>query len=338
MSARALTCALIGLLLWPAQTARAQSNVGTALGAFLKIETSARSTGMGNTGVGLSDGIESVYFNPAAIGSINRFSVQFTHLFWLADIDLDYAAVAFPVRGIGTFFGSVTSLSSGKIDVRTVDQPLGTGERYDVSNIAISLGFGRRVSSRFIVGGQINSVQERIWNSSYNAVTISVGTVYWVTAGGIKLGAGLCNLSTQASFSGRDLAIQYDADPEAHGGNSTLPADQFTGDFPLPLQFRIGLQVPHEFSPRNRVMLLVDAVNPSDNTQSMSAGGEWILAGVLALRAGYQTLFQEDTELGWTLGFGLRHDGRSTAMRLDYAWAEHENLSETHSVTVALEF
>ena len=59
----------------------------------------------------------------------------------------------------------MTALNSGDIDVRTVDQPLGTGERYTVSNVALGLGYGRQITSRFAAGLQVNYVTERIWHT-----------------------------------------------------------------------------------------------------------------------------------------------------------------------------
>ena len=53
--------------------AAAQSNVGTALAQFLKIESSARLAGAGNAGAGAAGGIETVHYNTAAIGMIEKF-------------------------------------------------------------------------------------------------------------------------------------------------------------------------------------------------------------------------------------------------------------------------
>jgi hypothetical protein len=75
-------------------SAYAQSKVGTTVGAFLRIEPSARAAGMGNAGSALPGGIEAIYFNPGAIGTIENAAVSYTHSFWFADIDYDYAALA----------------------------------------------------------------------------------------------------------------------------------------------------------------------------------------------------------------------------------------------------
>jgi hypothetical protein len=154
---------------------RAQTKAGTTIGEFLRIEPGARCASMGNAGVGMFEGIEAVYFSAGAIGVLERPSLMVTHSPWFADITYDYAAGSFPVHRWGTFFASVTSLNSGEIDVRTVDHPLGTGERYDVSDVAIGVGFGRPVTSRFLAGVQATFARERIWHSSQTFTTFAMG-------------------------------------------------------------------------------------------------------------------------------------------------------------------
>jgi long-subunit fatty acid transport protein len=86
------------------------------------------------------------------------------------------------------------------------------------------------------------------------------------------------------------------------------------------------------------MLFLVDALHPNDNTESLNTGVEWSWHDALALRAGYQTLFQEDSELGATLGFGLKSGFSRTRFDFDYAWAGHERLDDTHRMTLVLVF
>lgn len=334
---RIAACVALGSLgLVP--TADAQSKVGTTMGQFLRIEPSARCAAMGNSGVGLFEGIEAVYFNAGAIGILSRPSIQATHSPWFADITYDYAAGAIPVRRWGTLFASVTALNSGDIDVRTVNQPLGTGERYSVSDVAIALGFGRPITSRFSTGVQVTYARERIWHSSQTFMTFAVGTVYRLTENGIRLGSSLSNVGTRSSYDGSDLAIQYDNDADLFGDNSALPGQQLMDSFPLPLLFRVGLSVPRQIDKNNKVLVMVDALHPNDNSECLNAGGEWMWRDLVAVRGGWQTLFQTDSELGLTLGLGLNGDLREKKYHVDYAWADHEHLNETHRLTLVFEF
>jgi hypothetical protein len=338
MRPRLHMAALTLLLLVVGATAHAQSKVGSTIGAFLRIEPGARGAALGNAGVALPDGIDAVYYNTGAIGLVDRAMVQYTHSLWFADISLDYAAFALPVTGTSAFFVSVTALNSGEIDVRTIEQPLGTGERYDVANVALGVGYGRRITSRFAAGLQANYATERIWHTSNRMVTFNVGTVYRLSEAGAILGFSLANIGPRARYSGGDLAIQYDPDPGQHGNNSALPAEQYTDRFPLPGVFRLGVSVPWTVSAASRCLFLVEALHPNDNSESVNLGAEWEWSERFALRMGYQTLFQEDQELGLTAGFGVQGALGVNRYQLNYAWAGHDYLQDTHRITLVLLF
>lgn len=337
MSAR-LAIAFAGLA-FSAATARAQSKVGTTTAQFLGIEPSARTAGMGNAGVAMNQGIEAVYFNPGAIGVLRQPSITFTHALWFADMSYDYVAGALPLHRWGSLFGSLTSLSSGDIDVRTVEQPLGTGERYSVSEMAIGLGYGLRFSDRFTAGIQMNYVRERIWHTTEDLITFSLGSLYRINENGLTIGSSLSNLGTTGHYEGRDLAIQHDADPDIYGDNGALPAFQWTDDFTVPLLFMVGLSYPLPVNEQSRFLFVVDAMHPSDNSERVNFGAEWTYREVLALRAGWQTLFQDESELGPTFGAGLKNSfGLSDReFRIDYGWADHKRLQETHRISLVLE-
>jgi len=322
-----------------AAPAAAQTKTGTTIGSFLLIEPSARVAGMGNAGVTLDAGLQGVYYNPAALGQIDRYALMFSHSEWLADIDYNYAAVAVPVRKLGTFGASVTALTSGDIAVRTVDQPLGTGEFYDVANVAVGVGWGLRVSDRFSAGFQGSYVQETIWHSSASTVVFNLGTLYRVAEDGLHIGACIANYGTSTSFDGDDLRITYDQDPDRYGDNGALPGEVYTEDYPVPVLFRVGVGLPYRLSAVSDLRVAVDAFHPSDNSESMSLGAEYTYKKLFALRGGYQNLFQKDSEVGLTLGAGLQGNLSETlAYLLDYAWAHHGRLDSTHRLTVGITF
>lgn len=321
-----------------AGTAGAQTKVGSTLGTFLRIEPGARGAGLGNAGVALPGGIESVFYNTGALGLLEGPAAAYSHAEWFAGISHDYVALSLPVGGLGNVFTSVTSLNSGDIAVRTVELPDGTGVNYRVTNVALGLGYGRRITERFAAGLQANYVTEKIWNTSDRTLTFNLGALYRLTDDGARLGFSLANLGTRARFTGRDLNFTYDPDPDSYGDNSALPGEQSTDAFPLPGLFRLGLSWPVTFSERSRLLLLAEGLHPNDNSESMNLGAEWELENLLALRLGYQTLFQTDSQLGLTFGFGVKGRLGGNAYRFDYAWAGHDYLDDTHRLTMVVEF
>ncbi len=333
--AEALLLALVVLALG-AGPAHGQTKTGTTLGDFVLIEPGARTAGMGNAGVGFGEGLQTVYFNPAGAALGQGRELLVSHLEWYADIRFDYVAAGLPLGRFGNAYAAVTSLRSGDIDVRTVEQPDGTGERYSAGDLALSLGYARQISDRFSGGIQVNYLQESIWHSSADAFTLSLGTLYRVAPNGLHIGASLTNFGTSAHFTGRDLRITYDEDPTRYGDNGALPGERYTESYPLPVLFRVGLLLPVQLSPGSQLVLAADAQHPSSNTESVCGGAELRFRNGFALRAGYQDLFQQDSELGLTLGAGLGGKVSEWGYRLDYAWADHQRLGATHRFSLGL--
>ena len=317
--------------------ARAQSKTGTTVGLSMLIEPSARAAAMGNAGVTTWQEAQSAFYNPGALGHLPGSDVQFTHSQWLAEITFNYAAAAIRMGSANTLFLTVMALNSGEIDVRTVDQLLGTGERYTANDLAFGLGYSRRITDRFSAGMQVKYWQQTIWHSSANAVALDFGVMYHLPFG-TYLGASIANFGTRASFAGRDLVVRYDQDEDVSGDNSNLNANLDTEDWPLPIFFRVGLGMPFSMGSNSQLLLVVDAFQPSDNTEAVSLGAEWTFMELLSLRAGYQNLFQEDNDFGLTLGGGLQYATSGYGLRFDYAWAEHLTIGSTQRFTFGFSF
>lgn len=336
---RILPVLLAALLVLTASRLSAQSKTGTTVGQFLLIEPSARLSAMGNAGVATYDEAQSVFYNPAAMGMLQGYNAQFTHSRWLADINYNYAAVTISPGRWGTLSFNVAALNSGDIAVRTVDQPLGTGENYSVSNIAFGVGYGRQISDRFAAGLQVNYFQETIWRSSLSSITFSIGTLYRLSANGLRIGASITNFGVRAKYSGRDLRILFDNNPNIYGDNSNLPAELYLEDYAMPTTFRVGLALPVSFGSDQQMLFVADAFHPSDNTESISFGGEWTFRQLISLRAGYQNLFQKDSEIGLSLGAGIQYAlPNDNGVKFDYAWTNYGRLQGTHRFTLGIAF
>ena len=336
MMKRILLCSLLAAL--GAGLAAGQSKTGTTVGQFLLIEPSARIGGMGNAGATMYDEIEAAYYNPAAIGHFAANGVQFTHSPWLAGITFDYAGLALTLGSLGNVYASVTALNSGDIAVTTVDQPLGTSEKYTVTDFALGLGYKRVVSERFSVGIQAKYLQETIWHSSMSGFALDVGTLYRISPDGLHIGASISNFGTRPQFDGRDLRILFDQNKLVNGDNPAIPGSITTADFPLPILFRVGVGLPVTIDQNNRLRLEVDAYHPNDNNESVSMGAEWTFFDTFALRGGYQNLFLQDSEVGLTLGAGIHYALDDVKISFDYAWANHGRLDYTQLLTLGVAF
>lgn len=333
---------VLGLLslaiLFAAPLAHAQSKTGTTFGAFTLIEPDARLAAMGNAGSAAGEGLAGAFHNPGAVAGLDQHALEFVHADWFAGIRYDWIAYAQPAGKLGNFYATFTSLNSGDMPVRTVTQPLGTGELFSVSDIALSLGLAHRFSLRFSAAAQVNYLQESIFHTSASTITFSGGTLYRISADGLRIGASLANFGTRASFSGSDLAIAYDNVSGQNGDNPALPGSRDTDPYSVPITFRVGVAQPFVLGHDARLLLAADALHPSDNTESVSLGAELSFRDMLGLRLGYQSLLLQDSEVGLTAGVGFRGAFDGLRYHVDYAWADQGRLEDTHRFSFGLLF
>ena len=316
----------------------AQSKVGTTIGQFLKIEPSARIGAMGNAGVSMAGEAISAYYNPASLGRLQNISVQYTYSEWIADIDYNFAAIALPVENMGTFMLNVISLNSGEIDVRTVSQEHGTGERYTVTDFSFGLGYGLMLTDEVSVGLQFYYFQETIWHSDLSGFGMNFGVQYQLYSNGPTIGASISNFGPRSGFSGRDLYIDYDFNDDIYGDNDQLPAELRTDEYALPTIFKAGISFPYQFDESYRLTLVVDALHPNDNNESINTGIESVFFNNYAIRGGYRNLFLPNLEGGLTLGGGVKVQVSGYELIFDYAWADYGILKQTQRFSLGLGF
>lgn len=336
---------MAGLL--AAATLRAQvdntqtiTKTGTTVAQFLKIGVDARGTAMGGAFAAMAGDLSAMYWNPAGLGHYQGLGTMFVHNQWLADMNFNYAAVAFEVRGLGTLGLSVTSLSAPDDFVRTVERPEGTGELFDANDLALGLTYARRLTDRFAIGGTAKFIRQNLWHMSANAVALDIGALFTTPFRNVRLGASISNFGSDLRLDGRDIRFSNDPDPTNEGNVEFVNALYETEKFPLPLSFRVGLATEIYQNDNVRVTVGLDALHPNDNTESINTGAEVVLNEMLFLRGGYSTLFRSESEEGLTLGGGLHYRlwGSSTMLKIDYAYADFGLLENVQRFSLGVSF
>ncbi len=316
------------------------TKTGTTVAQFLKIGVDARGTAMGGAFAAMAGDLSAMYWNPAGLGHYQGLGTMFVHNEWLADMNFNYAAVAFEVRGLGTLGLSVTSLSAPDDFVRTVDRPEGTGELFDANDLALGLTYARRLTDRFAIGGTTKFIRQNLWHMSANAVALDIGALFTTPFRNIRLGACISNFGSDLRLDGRDIRFSNDPDPTNEGNVEFVNALYETEKFPLPLSFRVGLATEIYQNDNVRVTVGLDALHPNDNAESINTGAEVVLNEMLFLRGGYSTLFRAESEEGLTLGGGLHYRlwGSSTMLKIDYAYADFGLLENVQRFSLGVNF
>jgi hypothetical protein len=316
------------------------TKVGTTAAPFLNIDVGARALGMGGSFVSVADDISSMYWNPAGVARLAGPQALFTHTRWIADVSFNYAAFAMPLGNFGTLGVNATFLTMDEMERTTVYEPEGTGETFDAGSYAFGVSYARNLTDRFSIGFNAKYINEKIYHSSASGAAFDVGTLFDTQYYGLKIGMSICNYGTKMQMGGRDMLIQTDIDPQISGNNRNINADLKTDEFDLPLIFRVGVSMDVlKGMGDSNLILSVDALHPNDDVESVNAGGEYWFHRMVALRAGYKSLFARDSQEGLCFGAGLNYKlmGYTTLM-IDYAYEDFGVLKEVQLFSLGLAF
>ncbi len=314
------------------------SKVGITAAPFLTIGVGARATSMGGAFVATANDASALFWNPSGIARIDHPEGIFSHINWIADIKYDFIGFLLPVGRFGTVGASITSLSMDDMLVRTETEPQGTGEYFESGDLSLALSYAVNLTDRFSIGFTGKYIRQQIWKETAQGAALDIGTIFVTDFHGMRIGATLSNFGTDMKMSGEDLVHYIDIDDQILGNNDEIFAQLNTDSWPLPLNFQVGLAMELINSSMHRLTLAADAIQPTDNTESINLGMEYGLREWFFLRGGYRNLFLRDGEEGATFGIGasLKSVAR-IPLRFDYAFADFGRLQNIQCITIALE-
>jgi opacity protein-like surface antigen len=172
---------------------------------------------------------------------------------------------------------------------------------------------------------------------SATGFAIDVGTLYKIQVlNELRIAASISNFGTKMQMSGRDATENY---PAGAGGGNLVNSNLEMDKFDLPLTFRFGISSDVIKEATSRLTLGVDAVHPNDDTEYLNTGLEYAWNEIVHLRAGYNSLFEKDSEKGLTLGFGVYYRIVDLVkVKLDYAYQDFGRLKDVHYFSVGINF
>ncbi len=280
--------------------------VGTVGCQFLEIGAGPRGVGMGEAMVAAAEGVESIYWNPAGLRSINRPTAIFTYGTWPADISHQFAAVAMrdPFSG-GVAALSITSLQMDAMKVTTTDIPDGVGVNFAPGDVAIGLTYAREFTDKFAAGGTIKWIHSTLADlevldvaglEDYRASGFvgDFGTHYKTGFHSLEIGLMIQNMGPE---------IVYIEEP-----------------VPMPSTFKFGLAMNVLETPGQTVKVAVEFRHPSDSAEKINVGAEYALDDMYFVRAGYKMGYDEES---FTAGGGARIPlGNLGRVGLDVSYAD----------------
>jgi hypothetical protein len=259
---------------------------GTSGALELQIPVGPRGTALGGSVVGDVDGVESIFWNPAGLGSLEGTEAMFTHTSYFADQKVNFASVATKLGDFAVIGLNVKVLSIGDIIVTTEDAPDGTGDVLSPTFAVFGLSLARQFTDRVLFGGTMNLVNERILNNTASGIAFDFGVQYLTGWRGLRLGMVMKNFGTSMKFDGPDFETNLrppDSDPTS--ANRTFRST--SASFEMPSYFTLAATYDMLSSPEQKLAMLGSFQNNNFGGDNVSGGLEWSYRNTFAVRGSY---------------------------------------------------
>lgn len=284
---------------------------------FLQIGVSPKAAALGDAYTAVSQGVESVFFNPAGLTEMNsQFQAFVSSTQWFADIKYLAGAIGYNSGDYGAFALSFIVVDYGTIKGTSLVPAASTGANYtltgDVKNVgaySFGLTYVKAVSTKFAIGGTVKYVGQQLGqltdangntsDNNANKVAFDMGVKYFPGIESLRLGMSIRNFST---------FVQYQ-----------------NFESPLPLAFSVGLGmnlmdlINKDMSKEHALVLSSEFVHPNDYTDRVNTGLEYTFMNLVSLRAGYET---NHDILSWSGGIGLGTSLAGTRIDVDYSYSQ----------------
>jgi hypothetical protein len=326
------------------------NRAGTSAAQFLKFGIGARESALGEAGVTLATDVSGLYWNPAGISRLTEKSLMISRSQLYTDLYYNFFGFVYPIAANGAIGVSALILASDQMEITTLDQPQGTGDFFAWESMCLTISYSRFVTDRLSVGGTVKYVREGAYHQHAQAVAFDIGSLLDTGVLGMKLGMSLCNLGTEMQLSGSSLGIKHDW---YSNQSSSISSKAYleTGQWPLPLIFRLGLstelvgnsgQILENST--NRIIFAADTFDPNDALLRSNFGVEYEWNNTFALRVGYRGISLEHDEYqsyltsSFTLGAGFKYKFDFANLRLDYSFTDYKILGSGHQFTLVMSF
>ena len=294
---------LSAVLMLAASAARA-AGVGTTGAQFLKVGVGAKELAMGSAASVLTEGANSVNWNPGLLGNIKERSVSASYNMLFIDESQGFVGYAAPIEG-----GSAWGVGVNYLTVADIEKRLGDTDnpdsRFSNNNTAVSFSYARsEIRPGLSLGASFKYIQQKLDTHSDKAMAMDLGAAYKV------------NSDWTAGFAVQNLGSKIGPDK-------------------LPLTFKGGAAVKLL---DGKLLAAADLDwLANDERMYLDLGGEYALGKYVAFRAGYQ-LGRSQDKLGGLTGFAAGLGAKYEKYSFDYAYVPFGDLGSTHRMTVGYRF
>lgn len=313
--------------------------VGTVSGVQLLIPVGARSIAMGGASTADVKGAEAMFWNPAGLAYSPRAEVVFNNMQYIADIDLNYLAITYNGKSIGSFGFDIKNLSFGDIEETTEEFQDGTGDTYSPTFVVVGFSYARLLTDRIAAGVMAKFIHEGIMQTTASAFAFDLGVQY-AFGKNLRLGVTMQNVGTKMQYDGRNM----EESRPINGGSLIVDDGYYKGialKSDIPSLFSFGLNYKVNVNEENNFMINGAFSNFNDASDQLFGGVEYGFKNLFFLRGGYNYEVQagSDQIFGASFGAGLSYPVGGFNFALDYAWRQlTDYFDSNHIFTIKLAF
>ncbi|HLX11444.1 MAG TPA: PorV/PorQ family protein [Bacteroidota bacterium] len=314
---------------------------GTSAGSELLLPVGARVIALGGSSLATVAGLESAYWNPAGLThETDGTNAMVSHMTYLADIGVDYAALSTNISDIVQAAASIKSISFGQIPITTADQPDGTGQFATPSYTVIGATISRAITDHIAFGLTANYLIENMEQVSTTGFAFTAGLQYMGLGGinGLNLGVVVRNIGAPLQYGGSGL-IQNGSIDNSSRGSSQVAVIASTDD--LPSTIEIGMGYKFMVSDGSSLNMTSAFVNNNYSDDEYSFGAEFQYSNFLYLRGGFHFLAQDQATtdiFGPAGGIGLQSTIGGVNVSLDYAYRVVQYFNGNHIISLQFGF
>jgi len=307
----------------------------------------ARMAGLHSLTTSNISGVEAIRLNPAGLSGVGGMEVSLSSGIYLQGTGINMSAAGFAKKvGENSAFGfSLMSLSFGDIEVRTTDQPEGTGFNYSPGFFNLGLSYAHTFANKVSVGMTVRGVSESTSDVSAFGFSLDAGVQY--VSGemdNFKFGISLRNIGSKMKFGGEAL----NAPADSPNGGYELTLSQRSAGFELPSQLNIGGSYDFHFG-KSRLTALANFTSNSFSRDQVGGGLEFSLNNRFMLRGGYKVdlgnvlVEEQSVYSGLSAGATVvipvsKKEGNNSKISIDYAYRATTKWNATHNLGLRLGF
>ncbi len=320
----------------------AGNRAGTSGATELLIPVGTRDISLGGATIATTRGIEALHYNPAALGQMkNSATVYVSHMSYIADIGINYGAIAANFEGFGVLALNLKALDVGDIPVTTTTNPDGTGKTFAPQFFSVGLTFSRMLNDRIGVGVTSKIITERMGDVSASGVAFDIGVMYdnMAAINGLSLGIAVKNIGPSMQFGGSGLLTQATVDAQ-HRPDGIYQVQTAAFELPSSIEFGLGYRQGIDDANSLEMSGAFQSNNFSDDEYKL--GMEYSYQDIFFVRGGYNFAQKETDErqflFGASFGAGVKYALGNMDISVDYAYRSVKVFDANHVFSVKLGF